>query len=298
MMRRKKGFTLIELLVVIAIIGILAAMLFPVFARAREAARRAVCLNNIKQISLGLLMYLNDYDETFPPTATDDPTGLVTSWEQYLPDGTNNPLYNVWIATAANPWLRNQVLIDDYINSKAVWDCPSADIVELARGVNGVVEAVDVDCIGNVVHPGNWPFPCDWLGTRLSIGVTRSITGQRVSVINRPAEYIICADATNPLSPNVTRVMFADMCQGKCMCPVGEGGAWPQGIYDQGSIAGFEEWIEDNAMRHTGGSNLGFADGHAKYMKSWALLAAARDGTVTGLYNDADPTLPNFCGLF
>ncbi len=63
----KRGFTLIELLVVIAIIAILAAILFPVFARAREKARQTSCLSNLKQIATATLMYAQDYDETFPP---------------------------------------------------------------------------------------------------------------------------------------------------------------------------------------------------------------------------------------
>jgi prepilin-type N-terminal cleavage/methylation domain-containing protein len=67
MWRRRTGFTLIELLVVIAIIGILAAMVFPVFARARESARKAVCLSNVKNIALALQMYLTDNNDTFPP---------------------------------------------------------------------------------------------------------------------------------------------------------------------------------------------------------------------------------------
>src|SRR5262249_4483117 len=65
-MRRNRGFTLIELLVVIAIIAILAAILFPVFAQAREKARQATCLSNCKQIGLASNMYVQDYDETFP----------------------------------------------------------------------------------------------------------------------------------------------------------------------------------------------------------------------------------------
>jgi prepilin-type N-terminal cleavage/methylation domain-containing protein len=65
-MNKRKGFTLIELLVVIAIIAILAAILFPVFAQARAKARQATCLSNIKQIGLAAMMYLQDYDETFP----------------------------------------------------------------------------------------------------------------------------------------------------------------------------------------------------------------------------------------
>jgi prepilin-type N-terminal cleavage/methylation domain-containing protein/prepilin-type processing-associated H-X9-DG protein len=67
----KKGFTLIELLVVIAIISILAAILFPVFARARENARRTSCVSNLKQIGLGLMQYTQDYDERYPRYSQD-----------------------------------------------------------------------------------------------------------------------------------------------------------------------------------------------------------------------------------
>lgn len=65
---RASGFTLIELLVVVAILAVLAGILFPVFARAREAGRKAVCASNIRQIGLALLMYTDDYDESFPNT--------------------------------------------------------------------------------------------------------------------------------------------------------------------------------------------------------------------------------------
>src|SRR5450631_1096445 len=61
-----KGFTLIELLVVIAIIAILAAILFPVFAKVREKARQINCVSNMKQMGMGVLQYVQDYDETYP----------------------------------------------------------------------------------------------------------------------------------------------------------------------------------------------------------------------------------------
>src|SRR5436190_4127132 len=75
MMKKVNAFTLIELLVVIAIIAILAAILFPVFAQAREKARQATCISNLKQISMAMIMYVNDYDEKFPAMSPFTGTG-------------------------------------------------------------------------------------------------------------------------------------------------------------------------------------------------------------------------------
>lgn len=74
---RRKAFTLIELLVVVAIISILASILFPVFARARENARRASCMSNLKQIGLGVMMYVQDYDGTYPREQFSPSSGTV-----------------------------------------------------------------------------------------------------------------------------------------------------------------------------------------------------------------------------
>jgi prepilin-type N-terminal cleavage/methylation domain-containing protein len=89
-LKRQKAFTLIELLVVIAIIAILAAILFPVFARARENARRTSCLSNMKQIGLGALQYSQDYDERWMPASEPSlgaynlPTGVPATWDLVL----------------------------------------------------------------------------------------------------------------------------------------------------------------------------------------------------------------------
>ncbi len=86
-MRRHRGFTLIELLVVIAIIAILAAILFPVFARAREKARTASCQSNLKQLALGFAMYAQDYDERLPRWHWGldryEPTARIWYWQIY-----------------------------------------------------------------------------------------------------------------------------------------------------------------------------------------------------------------------
>ena len=92
-MRKRRGFTLIELLVVIAIIAILAAILFPVFARAREKARQTACLSNMKQLALAIVMYAQDYDETYSHTALDYPgqySATMTFWQELVFPYVNN----------------------------------------------------------------------------------------------------------------------------------------------------------------------------------------------------------------
>ncbi len=106
----KRAFTLIELLVVIAIIAILAAILFPVFARARENARRTSCLSNLKQLGLAVMQYTQDYDEKYPYALTSVPTDANT------PGG-------VWFA---NIWAWHQTL-NPYHKSMQVAVCPSGD---------------------------------------------------------------------------------------------------------------------------------------------------------------------------
>src|SRR3990172_12734890 len=103
-MRRRQGFTLIELLVVIAIIAILAAILFPVFARARENARKSSCQSNHKQIGVAVMMYSQDYDETMPIYNYTGASGLSQFWLQF---GYNGAWYEGGLG-AVFPQLQNK----------------------------------------------------------------------------------------------------------------------------------------------------------------------------------------------
>ena len=114
--RQHRGFTLIELLVVIAIIAILAAILFPVFAQAREKARAISCLSNLKQIGTGMIMYTQDYDENLCPPF----------------NGTTGPNAMTW-----------DRLVQPYIKNKQIITCPSD------------VFSPSVDVVNNRIVPGN-----------------------------------------------------------------------------------------------------------------------------------------------
>lgn len=113
--RRKSGFTLIELLVVIAIIAILAAILFPVFARAREAARKSTCQNNLKECGVALQLYWNDYDATLPSSALSNGDFVRFGTKAgRLPRPSNDTTGRTW----------PQILYS-HLKSKDIMFCPS-----------------------------------------------------------------------------------------------------------------------------------------------------------------------------
>lgn len=164
---KNKGFTLIELLVVIAIIAILAAILFPVFAKAREKARQASCISNEKQLGLALMQYTQDYDELFPA-------------RQYNND-------------AAQSW---RAVVYPYIKATGVYMCPSNP----SKGKLGF-DGYPISYGGN--YNSSPYFNQDWgnmyPGRANGTGVFADTDGPGVplAAIIAPAQVIACMEMTN-----------------------------------------------------------------------------------------------------
>ena len=158
---RNRAFTLIELLVVIAIIAILAAILFPVFAQAREKARQTSCLSNLKQIGLGANMYSQDYDER-----------LMPSWLCYIQNADGSCNNDSPTPGAGQNWTWT-TLVQPYVKNRQIMKCPSAKD-EWGPGWAGP------DSIA-----GNYGINHDQVGWGNSI---------KLAAVNKPASFIMFQD--------------------------------------------------------------------------------------------------------
>jgi prepilin-type N-terminal cleavage/methylation domain-containing protein/prepilin-type processing-associated H-X9-DG protein len=235
--RRQRGFTLIELLVVIAIIAILAAILFPVFARARENARRASCQSNLKQIGLGLMQYVQDYDGAFPFFSTSNLPGYTATSDVCALPGAN--------CTATPHDVKWSHLIQPYVKSTQVFVCAN---VPGARAIGR-----------NVSYGYNYHYLAY---TRGAPG-TVSYYVASDSAIEYPSETIAIADSdgtgTGPyLMESDSNDLERKLNHGYSLDPV----TLPAG--HTASTSGRLSRISD---RHMEGGNIAFADGHVKWMK-------------------------------
>jgi prepilin-type N-terminal cleavage/methylation domain-containing protein len=170
-MRKRFGFTLIELLVVIAIIAILAAILFPVFAQAREKARESTCLSNFKQMGTGVMMYLQDWDETYPSNR------LAT-----LKGGSE--------CNSKGKLLTWKHATQPYIKSTDVFKCPSNPRNKLAD------ETGDADKFGYTVFPISYAYN----GTILWTAAGPNQPVLREAAVPEPARYIMLIESRAPCS--------------------------------------------------------------------------------------------------
>ena len=164
-----QGFTLIELLVVIAIIALLAAILFPVFSRARENARRSSCQNNVKQIMIGVAQYTQDYDETYPLLGIDTSSADVHMFR----------------------------LIHPYIKSVQIFTCPSDKTRTVYPGFGTNPWSGVVDNTGFYVsYAVNGRFSSSWSTTA---GGSVGVAGIAAANVAFPATTVYLTDAgTNP----------------------------------------------------------------------------------------------------
>lgn len=231
-MNRRKGFTLIELLVVIAIIAILAAILFPVFARARENARRASCQSNLKQIGLGTMMYLQDHDERYP-FGKQARAGLDSSWSS-----TVIPNDHEW-ATASNIFW--PLFITPYTKSIQVYRCPSSSYN--SRAFYG--------------HYG-----ANILMLRDDGGTATALAQAAIPSVT--TTYMIMDAGRYRLNPtDVKRVAGGGDCE--YLPGTGPGSAANLPALASGCSVSPQDYTNG---RHFGGVNMVFADGHVKWLKS------------------------------
>jgi prepilin-type N-terminal cleavage/methylation domain-containing protein/prepilin-type processing-associated H-X9-DG protein len=199
---KQRGFTLIELLVVIAIIAILAAILFPVFARAREKARQTSCLSNVKQMALGALMYVQDYDERFPNYAM----GSYT----------------------VSPWVFWPHQFQPYIKNWQIYRCPSSQ------------------------YSGSMTYH----GTSYPVRPSYCLTNDLWKTSR------LLAEIKSPALGDIRAILTASLC-----------GEWSCGLMVRDTHA----WL----VPHNEGCNIGFCDGHAKWMQGNAIWGAYQGGAMS-----------------
>jgi len=264
---RRFGFTLIELLVVIAIIAILAAILFPVFAQAREAARKTSCLSNCKQLGLAVMQYTQDYDEGYP----------INNWDTPAIGTADTDAHNAGYRSAVSwmwhimPYMKNrQILVcpsdpnpkngwSGYDNTNAVtcdtsWGIPtpiSYSANENLMAYGGINNPTGTGCLGG--DPG-WGLP---LPTTLA-------------AVPTPASTYMIADYGRETIEDwwVNNLRAANYTRATGWSAPG-GGAWCDNPSNGCKDGAGNLWVNmlklDSIYRHQRGENIVYGDGHAKF---------------------------------
>jgi prepilin-type N-terminal cleavage/methylation domain-containing protein/prepilin-type processing-associated H-X9-DG protein len=280
---KRRGFTLIELLVVIAIIAILAAILFPVFAKAREKARQISCLSNCKQLGLGVMMYAQDYDETYPRGCFLD-GGKVNDW--------------TWT-----------IQLQPYVSNNQVFVCPS-DPSPCPPVVKGTTHYQQVPLFSyltnyNVIPAHDWAAPClaalDSPATTVMIAERRPMfkspggnsggapesswkgcsgwipdQPQSASGIGGPPPTLVAGSSpTSSVSATAGVYYYNSMTTTQADLNTASNGDGT--CNDDGTYVGDLYRVEWD--RHLGGANYIMADGHAKWFLLQETLNQPGQGT-------------------
>ncbi len=247
---RRRAFTLIELLVVIAIIAILAAILFPVFARARDAARKTTCTSNLKQIGTAILMYAQDYDECLVPSAI----GACATPDSYS-----------W-GDLIQPYARNTGLLWCPSNSIKVRVNTSLNPPRIVRDRGGSGAPARDDCTGGGNNTGQWNYSYGVNGfTAPGLPVADrgpwNVVGNSLAIIKAPAET-------------------AGIAEGRGASPWALGGG--SGAYHYPSVDGQVDVRRHSGSNAAGQTNAGvvvmYMDGHAKFTN--LARSVARPGNI------------------
>jgi prepilin-type N-terminal cleavage/methylation domain-containing protein/prepilin-type processing-associated H-X9-DG protein len=220
---KTKAFTLIELLVVIAIIAILAAILFPVFAQAKEAAKKTSCLSNEKQITLAAALYENDYDDTIP----------LSGYENYVLDSPTTWMY----------------LLNPYVKS----GYPDAASLDTGKGY-GVFQCPDYTPPPGSNSPShsyalNFNYSPTYITDLNAVPAWQNLPVHSATSLESPAQVVFVAEAYG--SRIFTNGDDVDSYIGTPAVQIQS-----QAVYLYGRV------------RHNGGSNYGFNDSHAKFLKA------------------------------
>ena len=232
-MCRPRGFTLIELLVVITIIALLLALLFPVLRSARELGHRAVCLNNLRQLTLAWLAYAEDYDSKIVQNVN---SGIISGHSGWLGGAFLIPRQKRSVLVTSS----NKGALWPYIQDIDAYRCPRARPGHTAT--YSIVAAANGGRVEGTYLPNTGPAPELPLGKQVGGTVLR------------------LTNLTEIVSPgSAQRAVFIDRCQ------------MPQGSYDYDFHIEYlyPKWSAGTPppIRHSGGVTLSMADGHAEYWK-------------------------------
>lgn len=259
----KRAFTLIELLVVIAIIAILAAILFPVFARARENARRASCQSNLKQMGLGFAQYLQDYDSQYP-YGCDRTT--VDSGNPSANPADSDISGQCSVQNSRLHWMDK---LQPYVKSKQIFSCPSATTHKDNTGGtrNGLGDATSPNVNINI----GYGYNCDFIGgCSASYGNSADTLGgvaAKESQIGDSARTILVTE-TSQGQPSYSTDLFS------IISAVSSGGV---------------NNIKVAPDRHFDGVNSLFVDGHVKWLKLDKVTYLGGNTSLSALATSTDP---------